>query len=153
MPSSFLKTEIVETTLGRDKSMPIAALRQAKIYPAGKLRPPESMLGSWIAAAAIQELPQSTRGNVVCRVLRLPVCGCRNPRAELHSLWIAATRALRQCRKRRWCGAIRALLEGWISVIRASCNYPTRNANFKICFSDIQLKSVLFLISHYLYPS
>ena len=50
------------------------------------------------AIAAIPELPQSTRGNVVCRVLRLADCGCRNPQAKLHSLWIAATRALRQCR-------------------------------------------------------
>ena len=54
---------------GRDKSSPIAALRQAKIYPAGKLRPPQSMIGSRIVAAAIHE-PLST--NICCR---------RNPRA------------------------------------------------------------------------
>ena len=40
-------------------------------------------------------------------------------------------------------------LEGWISVIQVSCNYPNRNANFKSRFSDIWLKSVLFLISHF----
>ena len=39
-------------------------------------------------------------------------------------------------------------LEGRISDIRAARNYPTRNANFKSLISDIQLKSVLFLVSH-----
>ena len=41
-------------------------------------------------------------------------------------------------------------LEGRISVILALCNYPTKNANFKICFSDIGLKLVLFLVSHFI---
>ena len=39
---------------------------------------------------------------------------------------------------------------GRISDIRAACNYPTRNANFKSWFLYIRIKSVLFLGSHYL---
>ena len=99
--------------MGGDKSVPIATLRQAKIYPPGKLRLPQSMICSWIAArlpsnlaAAIHE-PQSTRtlgiSWIAARGLRLP---------QSMSLWIAAACRLRQCRKWRWCAAIRALLYG-----------------------------------------
>ena len=37
-----------------------------------------------------------------------------------------------------------------ISDIRAACNYATRNANFKSRISDIRLKLVSFLVSHFL---
>ena len=41
-------------------------------------------------------------------------------------------------------------LESWILDTWAACNYPTRNANFKSRFSDIRLKMVSFLVSHYI---
>ena len=41
-------------------------------------------------------------------------------------------------------------LEGRILDIRAACNYPTRNANFKNRISDFRLKLVSFLVSHFL---
>ena len=41
-------------------------------------------------------------------------------------------------------------LEGRISDICAACNYPTRNAIFKSRISDIRLKSVSFLVFHFL---
>ena len=39
-----------------------------------------------------------------------------------------------------------SFFEGRISYIRAACNYPTRNANFKSWISDIRLQSVSFLV-------
>ena len=43
------------TKKGREKSAPIAVLRQAKIYPPCKLRPPQIVdCGSWIAAAKFE---------------------------------------------------------------------------------------------------
>ena len=40
-----------------------------------------------------------------------------------------------------------SFFEGRISYIRASCNYPTRNAHSKTRISDIRLQSVSFLVS------
>ena len=40
-------------------------------------------------------------------------------------------------------------LEGRILDIHAACNYPTRNTNFKSRISDILLKSIWFLVSHF----
>ena len=40
--------------------------------------------------------------------------------------------------------------EGRISDIRAACNYPIRNANFKSCFLDKRPKSGSFLDYHFL---
>ena len=70
--------------------------------------------------AAIHEEWSSAHGlrlphwgsRIVAKYMLWPQCASRNPQAELHSSWIAATRALRQHCKRRWCTAIRALLYG-----------------------------------------
>ena len=43
-----------------------------------------------------------------------------------------------------------SFFEGRISYIRAACNYPTRNANFKSRISDIRLQSISFLVSQIL---
>ena len=53
---SYFRETNFNVFLGRDKRAPIAALRQAKFYPFRQPRQPQSMIGSWIAAAAIHEL-------------------------------------------------------------------------------------------------
>ena len=66
--------------MGKDKSAPIAALRQAKIYPAGKLRLPQ------LVKAAIHEIGMPSRG----------ICYGRNVRAAIHELNYIPPRGLRQ---------------------------------------------------------
>ena len=58
--------------MGRDKSAPIAALRQAKIYPAGKLRLPQSnpIVEGRNVRVAIHEL-----NYIPCGLRQLAHCG------------------------------------------------------------------------------
>ena len=60
------------------KSVPIAALRQAKIYPPGKLRKPQSMICSWIAAAPQKEILRRKQSAFIrSQHINLQKCCCQ----------------------------------------------------------------------------
>ena len=64
--------------MGRDKSAPIAALRQAKIYPPGELRQPQSMYAHGLRLMDCGSSPWIAEANFEgsCRYVCMCACVC-----------------------------------------------------------------------------